>query len=54
MLLAAEAWRLRESAREAIAAGDFERASELAGGAQELQATPAGESLLRLSAWLCG
>ena len=54
MLLTAEAWRLREAARGAIAAGEFERAFELAGGAQETQATPAGEALLRLGAWLRG
>ena len=54
MLLTAEAWRLREAARGAIAAGEFERAFELAGGAQETQATPAGEALLRLGAWLGG
>ena len=54
MLLTAEAWRLREAARGAIAAGEFERAFELAGGAQETQATPAGAALLRLGAWLRG
>ena len=54
MLLAAEAWRLREAARGAIVAGEFERALKLAGSAQETQATPAGEALLRLGAWLRG
>jgi hypothetical protein len=54
MLLAAEAWRLREAARGAIAAGEFERAFELAVTAQETQATPAGEALLRFGAWLGG
>ena len=54
MLLAAQAWRLREAARGAIVAGDFERAFKLAGSAQEMQATPAGEALLRLGAWLGG
>jgi len=54
MLLAAEAWRLREAARGAIAAGEFERAFEFARSAQETQTTPAGEALLRLSAWLSG
>jgi hypothetical protein len=54
MLLAAEAWRLREAARVAVVAGDFERAFELTGSAQETQATPAGEALLRLGAWLGG
>jgi hypothetical protein len=54
MLLAAEAWRLREAARGAIAAGEFQRAFELARGAQETQATPGGQALLRLGAWLGG
>jgi hypothetical protein len=52
MAIAAEAWRLREAARKAILAGEFGRAWELARGAQEAQATPAGETLVRLGAWL--
>jgi predicted amidophosphoribosyltransferase len=52
MQISAEAWRLREAARGAIAAGEFGRACELAGRAQEAQATAAGEALLRLGAWL--
>jgi len=52
MTIAAEAWRLREAVRRAIVAGEFGRALELAGKAQEAQATPAGGTLLRLSAWL--
>jgi hypothetical protein len=52
MLIAAEAWLLREAARGAIAAGEFGRAFELAGRAQEAQATAAGEALLRLGTWL--
>jgi len=52
MLIAAEAWRLREAARGAIAAGEFGLACELAGNAQGMQATPAGEALLRLGALL--
>ena len=54
MLIAAEAWRLREAARGAIVAGEFGRAFELAGRAQEAQSTPAGEALVRLGAWLAG
>jgi len=52
MLIAAEAWRLREAARAAISVGEFGRAFELARGAQAAQATPAGEILLRVGAWL--
>jgi hypothetical protein len=52
MLIAAEAWGLREAARGAIAAGEFARAFELARRAQGMQATPAGEAVLRLAAWL--
>ena len=52
MLLAAEAWLLREQAREVIAAGDFERGYELAARAQEAKHTPAGESLRAISEWL--
>jgi hypothetical protein len=51
MRIAAEAWRLREAARRALVAGEFELAFELAGNAQRTQATPAGEALLRLGAW---
>jgi len=52
MRIAAEAWRLREAARGAIKAGEFGRALELAGTAQEAQATADGEILVRLGAWL--
>jgi len=52
MTIAAEAWRLREAARGAIAAGEFLRAADLAGDAQEVHATPAGDALLRLGDWL--
>jgi hypothetical protein len=52
MLLAAEAWRLREGARTAIVAGEFRRGSGLAAKAQEAQSTPAGEALRRLGEWL--
>jgi hypothetical protein len=54
MTIAAEAWRLREAARGAIAKGEFGRAFEFAGRAQEAQSTPAGEALVRLGAWLRG
>ncbi len=52
MHLSAEAWRLRELAREAAGSGDFNRGRELAAEAQQTQATPAGDSLRRLCAWL--
>ena len=52
MRLVVEAWQLRETARRAIAAGDFGRAFELAAKAQEIQSTRAGAALLRLSEWL--
>ena len=49
MLLAAEAFRLRESAREALAAGEFARAQALAGQAEQTQSTPPGEALRTVS-----
>ena len=52
MLLAAEAWQLREAARRSIKAHDFHRAHELALMAQKVRFTPGGESLRLLSAWL--
>jgi phage shock protein A len=54
MLLAAKAWQLRQSARQALAAGQFDLAVRLAGEAQNAQHTPAGESLRVLSRWLGG
>jgi hypothetical protein len=52
MRLSAEAWQLRQAARTAIAAGEFERGVELAGQAQERQSTPAGEALRTIGVWL--
>ena len=52
MLLALKAWRLREAARGAIAAGDVERAAAYAQAAQGTQNTKAGEALRALSGWL--
>ena len=52
MLLAVEAWRLREAARTALVAGEFARGFDLAARAQELQSTRAGESLQTLGKWL--
>ena len=52
MRLAAEAWRLRQRARQALELGDDERALGLASEAQHLHDTPPGDALRRLSAWL--
>ena len=52
MRLAAQAWMLREAARDAIADGDFGRARELAVQAGKIQGGGAGEALGLLSAWL--
>jgi predicted amidophosphoribosyltransferase len=54
MLLAAEAWRLRERARAAVASGEFERGYELAAQAQDVRQTRAGESLRTVCEWLGG
>jgi hypothetical protein len=45
MILAVKSWRLRAASREAIGAGQFEQALELAEQAQEAQRTPTGEAL---------
>ena len=52
MRLAAEAWRLREAARTALAAGEFGLCFELATQAQEAQSTRSGEALRRIGEWL--
>ena len=52
MRLAVTAWRLRETAHQALDAEEYERALSLASEAQELHATPNGESLRLLTAWL--
>ena len=51
MLLALKSWRLRQWARDALAAGDLERASTLADEAQSTQRTPVGEALWVVTAW---
>ena len=43
--LAVRAWRLRQAARRALAAGEFAEAARLAAEAQAIQATEAGWSL---------
>jgi hypothetical protein len=52
MGLAADAWRMREGARQAIAEGDAERARALAAQAQEICRTPVGRDLEIVSSWL--
>jgi hypothetical protein len=52
MLLAVKAWQLRQAARQALNAGDVERALRLAIEAQGIQRTQSGEALRLLGAWL--
>jgi hypothetical protein len=52
MILAVKSWRLREAARAAMEAGQFEQARELAGAAQDTHRTPVGGALGALSRWL--
>ena len=52
MLLAVKAWQLRQAARQALEAGDAERALGLAIKAQGIQSTESGEALRLLGAWL--
>jgi hypothetical protein len=52
MMLAARAWKLREAARQALEAGDFEATQALAAGSHAAQATSAANSLRLLGAWL--
>jgi predicted amidophosphoribosyltransferase len=49
MSLEVRAWKLRLSAREALAAGDGPGALRLASQAQHLQDTPAGRALLAVA-----
>jgi hypothetical protein len=54
MTLAAAAWRLRQAARHALAAGEFARVCELAAEAQQTCSTPSGRGLEGLGQWLAG
>ncbi len=54
MTLAASAWRLRQSARRAMAEGEFAKSRELVADAQAICYTPAGRRLGELGAWLAG
>jgi len=52
MLLAVKAWQLRQAARQALNAGDLERALGFALEAQGIQSTESGEALRLLGRWL--
>ena len=54
MTLVASSWRMRQAAREALAAGEFARTRDLASRAQQICRTPAGRKLEALGAWLAG
>lgn len=54
MLLAARAWRLRQEAGEALAAGRFDSARRLAEEAERLQSTPRGRALAAAALCLRG
>lgn len=54
MTLAAAAWRSRQAARQALAAGEFARARELASQAGQVCSTPSGAALEGLAKWLTG
>ena len=51
MLLAAKSWRLRESARQALKAGDYALALDAATRAEALQHTRSGAALRALGCW---
>jgi uncharacterized membrane-anchored protein len=51
MALAARAYRLRQCARQALQAGDFAAARDVAEQAQRLEATSAGRALLAVAAF---
>ena len=52
MSLMAKAYQLREEARRALQAGDYERAHRLASEAQAACSTQRGEDVRLLSSWL--
>jgi hypothetical protein len=52
MILAVQSWRLRVAARNALGAGRFELALQLAEQAQAMQWTPGGEALRTVSGLL--
>ena len=54
MVLAVRAWKLREAARNAVRAGDFEQGYELAVAAQGVQRTREADALRLASGWMAG
>lgn len=52
MSLAAAAWQLRQAARSALEAGEYDQALRFAREAQQMQRTPKGEFLRAVSSWL--
>jgi hypothetical protein len=54
MTLVASAWRMRQAARQALAAGEFARTRDLASRAQQICYTLTGRRLEALGAWLAG
>jgi hypothetical protein len=52
MVLTVKAWQLRQAARQALEAGEPERALELVSEAQGTQNTGGGEALRLLAVWL--
>lgn len=54
MVLAVKSWQLRQAARQALDAGEVQRALGLATEAQGIQDTGSGEALRLLCAWLDG
>jgi hypothetical protein len=52
MTLAASAWRMRQAARQALAAGEFARTRDLASRAQQICYTTGGGKLEALGTWL--
>jgi hypothetical protein len=52
MLLAAKSWRLRQSARLALEAGDWERALTAATASEKAHHTRTGAFLRVFAAWL--
>jgi hypothetical protein len=54
MRLATRAYRLRQAARQALRAGDFERARDLAAQARDLWAAPTGRCLVAIADFATG
>lgn len=52
MTLALRSWKLRQAARDALQAGNFERGYQLAIAAQCMQQTREGEALRLVTGWM--